>query len=69
MSMKTKDNIKLTSVKLIKGLYDSFKIQTVNSEMSLQKLTNRAIDLYLQEEKFREKIEETKNLSISGSNF
>ena len=67
--MKTKDNIKLTSVKLIKGLYDSFKIQTVNSEMSLQKLTNRAIDLYLQEEKFREKIEETKNLSISGSNF
>jgi len=64
-----KDNIKLTSVKLIKGLYDSFKIQTVNSEMSLQKLTNRAIDLYLQEEKFREKIETSDNLSISGSNF
>lgn len=66
--MKTK-NIKLTSVKLIKGLYDSFKVQTVNSEMSLQKLTNRAIDLYLQEEKFRKKIETSKNLSISGSNF
>ena len=62
-------NIKLTSVKLIKGLYDSFKIQTVNSEMSLQKLTNRALDLYLQEEQFREKIETSKNLSISGSNF
>ena len=67
--MKTKNNIKLTSVKLIKGLYDTFKVQTVNSEMSLQKLTNRAIDLYLQEEKFRRKIETSKNLSISGSNF
>ena len=65
----TKDNIKLTSVKLIKGLYDNFKVKTVNSEMSLQKLTNRALDLYLQEEKFREKIETSKNLSISGSNF
>jgi len=64
-----RDNIKLTSVKLIKGLYDTFKVQTVNSEMSLQKLTNRAIDLYLQEETFRNKIEESKNLSISGSNF
>ena len=40
--MKTKNNIKLTSVKLIKGLYDTFKVQTVNSEMSLQKLTIRA---------------------------
>ena len=64
-----RDNIKLTSVKLIKGLYDSFKVETVNSEMSLQKLTNRALDLYLQEETFRNKIEESKNLSISGSNF
>ena len=64
-----KDNIKLTSVKLIKGLYDSFKVKTVNSEMSLQKLTNRALDLYLQEETFRNKIEESESLSISGSNF
>mgnify|MGYP003115735369 CR=1 FL=1 len=64
-----RENIKLTSVKLIKGLYDNFKVQTVNSEMSLQKLTNRAIDLYLQEENFRNKIEESENLSISGSNF
>ena len=67
--MNTKINIKLTSVKLIKGLYDTFKLKTVNSDMSLQKLTNRAIDLYLQEEKFREKIETSQNLSISGSNF
>ena len=64
-----KDNIKLTSVKLIKGLYDSFKVKTVNSDMSLQKLTNRAIDLYLQEDNFREQIETSQNLAVSGSNF
>ena len=69
MSIKTKENIKLTSVKLIIGLYDNFKVQTVNSDMSLQKLTNRAIDLYLQEDTFRQKIETTQSLSISGSNF
>ena len=34
-----KGNIKLTSVKLIKGLYDEFKLKTVNSEMTLQKET------------------------------
>ena len=64
-----KENIKLTSVKLIRGLYDNFKLKTVNSDMSLQKLTNRAIDLYLAEETFRNKIEETQSLAISGSNF
>tara|TARA_B100000073_G_scaffold206565_1_gene171396 strand:- start:290 stop:487 length:198 start_codon:yes stop_codon:yes gene_type:complete len=64
-----KENIKLTSVKLIRGLYDNFKLRTVNSDMSLQKLTNRAIDLYLAEETFRNKIEETQSLAISGSNF
>ena len=64
-----KENIKLTSVKLIRGLYDNFKLKTVNSDMSLQKLTNRAIDLYLAEETFRNKIEETQSLAISGSNY
>ena len=64
-----KENIKLTSVKLIRGLYDNFKLKTVNSDMSLQKLTNRAIDLYLAEETFRNNIEETQSLAISGSNF
>ena len=64
-----KENIKLTSVKLIKGLYDDFKVQTVNSDMSLQKLTNRALELYLEEQDFRTKIETTQSLSISGSNF
>ena len=64
-----KGNIKLTSVKLIKGLYDEFKLKTVNSEMTLQKVTNRALQMYLEKEEFREQVEMNKDLSISGSNF
>ena len=63
------DNIKLTSLKLIKGLYDEFKLKTVNSEMTLQKVANRALLMYLKEEDFRNQVETNQDLSISGSNF
>ena len=63
------DNTKLTSVKILKILYERFKVSTVNSEMTLQKLTNRAIDLYLDSDEFREKVEIHDDLTVSGSNF
>ena len=62
-------NTKLTSVKILEGLYDRFKLNTVNTKMTLQKLTNRSVDRYLQDEKYREEIETYDNLSVSGSNF
>ena len=46
-------NTKLTSVKILKILYERFKVSTVNSNMTLQKLTNRAIDLYLESDEFK----------------
>ena len=63
------DNTKLTSVKILKILYERFKVSTVNSDMTLQKLTNRAINLYLESNEFREKVEIHDNLTVSGSNF
>ena len=63
------DNTKLTSVKIIKNLYDSFKLKTVNTDMTLQKLTNRALDMYLKNENFEKDLEIYDELSISGSNF
>ena len=63
------DNTELTSVKILKALYHRFKENTVNSNMSLQNLTNRAIDMYLEDGEFREKIELHDNLTVSGSNF
>ena len=62
-------NTKLTSVKILEGLYDRFKLNTVNTKMTLQKLTNRSVDRYLQDEKYREEIETYDNLTVSGSNF
>ena len=60
---------KLTSVKLLKSLYLDFKKTTINTSMTLQKLTNRSIDLYLTDEEFKQKIELHDNLMVSGSNL
>jgi len=62
-------NTKLTSVKILENLYERFKLNTVNTKMTLQKLTNRSVDRFLTDEKFREEIETYDNLTISGSNF
>ena len=62
-------NTKLTSVKIIESLYEKFKLNTVNTKMTLQKLTNRSVDRFLTDEKFREEIETYDNLTVSGSNF
>ena len=64
-----KKAIKLTSVKIIKGLYENFKIKTVNSNMNLQKLVNRSIHKYLNDEAVKESIETYDKLHLSGSQF
>ena len=60
---------KLTSVKILEDLYKRFKSATVNTKMTLQKLTNRSIDLYLMDEQFKNKVEEYNGLINSGSNL
>ena len=62
-------NTKLTSVKILESLYQKFKLNTVNTKMTLQKLTNRSVDRFLTDEKYREEIETYDNLTVSGSNF
>ena len=63
------NNSKLTSVKILADLYKRFKATTVNTKMTLQKLTNRSIDLYLTDEQYKNKLETYDNLIISGSNL
>ena len=63
------DNSKLTSVKILEDLYKRFKSATVNTKMTLQKLTNRSIDLYLTDEQFKDKLEGYNGLINSGSNL
>ncbi len=47
---------KLTSVKVDKQLWDDFRIECVRRKFSFQKLSERAIDLYLTDEEFRRRI-------------
>jgi predicted HicB family RNase H-like nuclease len=53
--MKNKEDI-LTSVKVNPELFDTFKIECVKRKFSLNKLVNRAIDLYLTDENFRKQV-------------
>ena len=66
---KVMDKSKLTSVKILEDLYKRFKAKTVNTKMTLQKLTNRSINLYLTDENYKNKLEIHNNLTISGSNL
>ena len=62
-------NTKLTSVKILQDLYNEFKIENINSGMTLQKLTNRSIHLYLSDDGFRTSVDSNDSLLISGSNL
>ena len=63
------NNSKLTSVKILEDLYRRFKSATVNTKMTVQKLTNRAIDLYLTDKNYKNTVETHDNLTASGSNL
>ena len=63
------NNSKLTSVKILEDLYKRFKSATVNTKMTLQKLTNRSIDLYLTDKNYKNTVETHDNLISSGSNL
>ena len=64
-----KHETKLTSVKIIKTLYEQFKFKTVNSSMNLQKLVNRSVHQYLNNVVVKEQIENYDKLYASGSRF
>lgn len=53
-------NYKLTTVKVLSENYSKFKLKTIDSDMTLQKLVNRAIEQYLTDDKFEKKIDEVK---------
>ena len=64
-----KGETKLTSVKIITGLYKKFKGVALNEEFTLQKLVNRSMDKYLKDEEYKKSIVEYEDLQSSGSNF
>ena len=64
-----KVSTKLTSVKIINSLYQMFRFNTVNTPMTLQKFVNRTMYLYTADQEFKQSIDESTCLTVSGSGF
>ena len=60
---------KLTTVKIVKDIYSSFKRISFDSNTTLQKLVNRSVHKYINEEDFRNEINTYEELQVSGSQF
>ena len=60
-------NYKLTSVKILNELYKNFKSKVVEDEFTLQKLVNRSMHFYINDDDFKQQIQTCKNLIPSGS--
>lgn len=67
--MGTNDNTKLTTVKILKDVYSSFKKVSFDSDVTLQKLVNRTVERYVTDEDFRQQMNEYLKLQVSGSQF
>jgi|TARA_B110000238_G_scaffold142649_1_gene153939 hypothetical protein len=62
-------NTKLTTVKIIKDVYSKFKKISFDSNITLQKLVNRSLDKYIEDETFQNEINTYGGLQSSGSQF
>tara|TARA_Y100000992_G_scaffold295400_1_gene256280 strand:- start:169 stop:363 length:195 start_codon:yes stop_codon:yes gene_type:complete len=60
---------KLTTVKILKNVYSKFKRLSFESDITLQKLVNRAVDKYVEDDDFRKEINEYTLLEVSGSQY
>ena len=63
------ENTKLTTVKILKDVYSSFKKISFNSDVTLQKLVNRTVERYVNDEDFRKEMNDYVKLQVSGSQF
>ncbi|MDB4549346.1 hypothetical protein N9Z86_00330 [bacterium] len=62
--MNAKKEMTLTSVKVRSNLFENFKIECVKRKFSFQKLSDRAIYLYLTDENFRRQITNQTDLEL-----
>jgi|TARA_R110000772_G_scaffold223278_1_gene333789 hypothetical protein len=60
-----KSELQLTSVKVHRDLFEEFKIECVKTKFSFQKLSDRAIYLYLTNEEFKKTIHNQTNLQLN----
>jgi hypothetical protein len=61
--MKNNDFWKLTSIKVLVELYQKFRVDSKIDHVTLQKLVNRSMYLYLNDKSFRDTIRDVNELS------
>jgi hypothetical protein len=66
--MGKNEKMVLTSVKLPDSLFEEFKVSCVRYKFSIQKLTERAMYLYMTDEEFRKQMHNQLNTYFTGSN-
>lgn len=64
-----KNEVKLTSVNILKDVYLEFKRKTLDTDVTLQKIVNRTLDLYSKDENFRGIVDEHKTLGQRESKY
>ena len=65
MSVK---NQQLTSVKIDKDLFEQFRVECIKRKFSFQKLSERAVHMYLSDEDFRKRIHNHSDLNLEEQN-
>ena len=58
----------LTSVKIDKELFEQFRVECIKRKFSFQKLSERAVHMYLSDEDFRKRIHSHSDLSLEEQN-
>lgn len=69
MKLKSNHDTSFTSIHIFKDKYTSFKQAGISQGMTLQRLVNRCVYLYINDPDFKSKIDSTNDLQISGSAF
>ena len=59
-------NQKLTSVKIDNEMWDTFKIECIRHKFSFQKLSERAIHMYLTDAEFKKEIHNHTDLGLDN---
>ncbi len=62
-------NNKLTTVKILNEIYSKFKQTAFSKNTTLQRVVNRSLYKYVNDEEFRDIIDNERTLIISGSQY
>lgn len=61
--------VKLTSVNILENVYNEFKKNIIGTDLTLQKIVNRSLDLYNNDPKIKEIIDKHETTNLKNSKY